>query len=136
MEDPSILIFILILLFVAAVWGFLIYAIVKSHHRSLDIEKGKHPLYTSTSGGIIGWIRYKGPFINLRIYDEFIVISCTKIILFKYGEIDGVEIKKWMGLVPDSVRLVHHKSDAPGRIILGTTNPIRVKEIIDSRLHP
>ena len=120
-------------LFIALIFGFLLFIAVKAHNR-LDIEAGKTALYTSTAGGQIGWTRYRGPFISLRIYDEFIVIGYAKTIVLRFGEIDRVEIKKWMGLVSAGIQLIHHKSDAPSRIIIGTTNPAHAKEIIDTKL--
>ncbi len=120
-------------LFIALILGVFFLMIVLAHNR-LEIEKGKTPLYTSTAGGRIGWTSYRGPFISLRIYDEFIVIGYVKTIVLKFEEIERVEIKKWMGIVSDKVQIIHHKLDAPDTIIIGTTNPSQVKEIIDSKL--
>ena len=129
----DLLFFILIFLVLSLIWGFFIAKIVKAH-RLLDIEEGKKLLHSSTSGGHIGRIRYRGPFINLRIYDEFIVISSLKAIVLRYEDIERVEIKKWMGSIPSEIKLVHHKWDAPKKIVIGTTKPIYLKEMIDSRL--
>lgn len=129
----DLLFFILIFLFLCLIWGFFILKLVKAH-KPLAIEKGKKLLHSFTSGGRIGRIRYTPPFINLRIYDEFIVIASFKVIILRYEEIDRVEIKKWMDSIPREIKLVHHKWNAPQRIVIGTNKPNYLKEIIESRL--
>ncbi|MCB0212885.1 MAG: hypothetical protein KDJ52_26320 [Anaerolineae bacterium] len=121
------------MLFFVLIFGFFIVIVVRSRSR-LDIEKDKEPLYTSTGGGRMGWLNYRGPFINLRIYDAFVVVSSFQTIVLRYDEIERVDIKKWMGAVADRVQIVHHKADAPGTIIIGTINPTQAKEIIDAHL--
>lgn len=49
-----------------------------SSQKKLEIEQDEKPLYTSTAGGRIGGVTYKGPFISLRIYEKFIIISYGK----------------------------------------------------------
>jgi hypothetical protein len=126
---PSDLIGFGIGLFIALNFVIFILITVKAHNR-LNIEINKTPLYTSTAGGQIGWIRYRGPFVSIRIYDNFIVIGSAKTIVLRFEEIDRVEIKRW-GAFTDRVQLIHHKLDAPSKIIIGTTNPTKVKEIIE-----
>ncbi len=72
-------------LFVASVVFFLLWLGLAARRR-LDIEQSRTPLYSSTGGGRIGRIGYRGPFISLRIYDEFVVI--------KYGGQLGYDLKK------------------------------------------
>ncbi len=121
----------LIALFV--LW-FLFVAFVEPHSR-LDIEKDKIPLYTSTSGGRIGFPEYKGPFISLRIYEEFVIIGYfNKKIKFKFEDIDRIEIKKRSTLSPKGIQIIHQKTTIPNRIIIWITKPAQVKEIIDTEL--
>lgn len=120
---------------IVTVLGIFGFTIINAHKR-LDIEKGKTPLYSSTAGGQIGWLNYKGPFISLRIYEDFLVIVYTKTIVLRFDEIDQVEIKKWIGLVSDRIQIVHHKLNVPSKIIIGTSNPAKVKELIESKLLP
>jgi hypothetical protein len=100
----------------------------------LEIEKDKELLYSSTAGGRIGGMHYKGPFISLRMYDEFIIIGCGKKYVLKYDEIVSVEIKQWMGLMADRIQIKHRSSSVPRDIIIGTYSPGQAKEIIDARL--
>ena len=122
-------------LFFASILGFFIVIMAKAQKR-LGIEKDKTPLYATTTGGQIGLLTYRGPFISLRVYDEFVVVGYARTVVLRFEEIDRVEIKNWMGSVPDRVQLVHHKSGVPNKIIIGTMNPSKVKEIIDAKLHP
>lgn len=101
--------------------------------RQLAVERGQQPLFTQTSGGQVGWIRYRGPFIRLSLYEDFLVIRCWQTVVLRYDEIDRVDLTKWLGIVTDGVRLVHH-GHAPGRIRLGSSDPARVKALIDTRL--
>ncbi len=54
--------------------------------------------------------------------------------MLRFEEIDRVEIKKWMGVISDKIQFIHHKSGVSSNIIIGTTNPAQVKEIIDPKL--
>jgi hypothetical protein len=130
----EIFIFSIPIFFIILVVSTLLLLVVGGGRR-LDIEKNKTPLHTQTSGGRIGWVRYRGPFVRLSIYDEFIVIRYSwKSIVLRYDEIERVEIGKWLGVLSDSVQIVHHKPDAPAYIKIGTSSPERVKEVIVSRL--
>lgn len=121
------------LILIIVVVGVFLLIIIFSQ-KKLEIEEDEKPLYTSTAGGQIGWVRYRGPFISLRIYDEFIIIGCGRKIVLKYNEIISVEIKQWMGLMPDRIQINHRNPSVPKNIIIGTYNPAQAKEIIDARL--
>lgn len=122
-----------VVLFIGTILGSFVLLFVFSHQK-LEREKGKDVLHTQTNGGVIGWIRFKGPFISLRIYEEFIVIGCGKKYLLRYQDIDRVEIKKWMGLVSHRIQIIHHNSAVPNKILLGTSNPTALQELIETRL--
>lgn len=124
---------LLIPIVIFVILGIFLWLIISSQ-KKLEIEENKKPLYTSTAGGQIGGLRYKGPFISLRIYDEFIVIGCGRTIVLKYDEIVSVEIKKWMGSVADRIQIIHRNPNAPKDIIIGTGNPTQVKQIIDAQM--
>jgi hypothetical protein len=126
----------LLIIFIVLVVSILLLLIVGSRRRS-EIEQNKTPLHTQTSGGRIGWVRYRGPFVRLSIYDEFVVIRYGwKTIVLPYGEIERVETGKWLGMRTDSVQIVHHKPDAPPYIRIGAFSPERIKELIESKLVP
>ena len=121
-------------LFASLFFGFCFVAFMRPHHR-LDREKDKTPLFTSTTGGRIGFPEYKGPFISLRIYEEFVVIGyLNKKIVFEFEDIDRVEIKKWSLLSPKGIQIIHQKTDVPDGIMIWVTQPAHVKEIIDSKI--
>ncbi len=130
----DLLFFILTLILLVFIWGFFILKIFQAH-QLLDIEAGKKLIYSATSGGTIGRTRYRGPLINLRIYDEFIVIASFKVIVLNYKDIERVEIRKWMGSIPSKIQLIHNRWNVPKRIIIGTRNSSYVKEIIDSKIN-
>jgi hypothetical protein len=130
----DLLFFILILLLLIFIWGFFILKIFQVH-QPLDIEAGKKLIYSTTSGGTIGRSRYRGPLINLRIYEEFIVIASFKVIILNYKDIERVEIRKWMGSIFSKIQLIHNRWNVPKRIVIETRNSSYVKEIIDSRIN-
>jgi hypothetical protein len=131
--DFSPLIPILIPILIIAVLGIFLLLIISSQWK-LEIEKDKKLLYSSTAGGWIGGISYRGPFISLRMYDEFIIIVCVRTYVLKYDEIVSVEIKRWMGLIPDRIQIKHRNPSIPKDIVIGTYSPSRAREIIDARL--
>ena len=101
-----------------------------------NIEEGKTPLYSSLGGGRIGMLDYRGPLIRLKIYDEFLVIRYFfHSVVFRYDEIERVEVKKWFGLFPDRVQIFHRKEDLHRTLIIRTFNPDEVKALIEARLH-
>ena len=100
-----------------------------SSQKKLEIEGDKKPLYESTAGGEIGWMKVRGPFISLRIYDEFIIIACGKKMVLKYDEVLSVAV-----LMPGWIQINHHNPTVPKNILIGTHNPAQAKEIIDARL--
>ena len=120
------------LLFVGAILGVLVLLIVFTHQK-LDIEKGKTALYKQTGGGVIGVIRFRGPLISLRVYEQFIVIGCGKKYVLRYEDIDRVEIKEWLGFA-NRIQIIHHNSDVPSNVLLGTKNSTKLKELIEARL--
>lgn len=121
-----------VFLFLGTILGIFVLQIVFTHQK-LEIEKGKTALYKQTRGGVIGVIRFKGPLISLRVYEEFIVIGCGKKYVLRYHDIDRIEIKESLGLA-NRIQIIHHNSDVPNNILLGTKNPTKLKELIEARL--
>lgn len=92
-------------------------------------ETGKKPLYKATCGGQIGWFRYRGPFIQLRMYEDFLVIGYIKHIVLRYDEID--EIYPVGNLLRRGVEIKHHKKSVPQRLQLSDTKPDKVLEVFE-----
>lgn len=83
--------------------------------RQHPAEAGKTPRMTFRCAGVIGWISYKGPFIRIALYDDFIIISYRKIILLKFSEIS---IKKEKFLFNKTLCIEHGNREYPDKIKL------------------
>lgn len=105
--------------FLTLVFGLLFLIIIKSSSL-LPIEKGLTPAFKIRCSAIIGQTHYQGPFITLRVYNDFIVISALKKIVLKFNEINKVEItKKWQRNV---TQIHHNKTEFSQNIILFFVN--------------
>lgn len=78
-------------------------------------ETGKTPRISFRCAGIIGWVSYKGPFIRVSLYEDFIIISYRKIILLKFSE---MSIKKEKFLFNKVLRIEHGNPEYPEKIQL------------------
>ncbi|MBI9104538.1 MAG: hypothetical protein JEY99_19135 [Spirochaetales bacterium] len=101
--------------------------------KKTELEAGLEPVYTSIAGGMIGRVRYKGPFIHLRLYNDFMIIACQQPFLLRYKEIENIHVEKWFGRISDRIQIEHHNQEIPARIIVGTSNPDDVKTFIEKR---
>lgn len=130
----DILIFVIPIVIVLAVLGFVLYIFLGSR-KQLDIEIGETPLLKATTGGRLGWIRLNGPFLSVRIYKRFVVIlGLGQKIVLHYDEIERAELKKWLGLIEDRVQIHHHHPQAPETIVLGSLRATEIHELIESQL--
>jgi hypothetical protein len=59
--------------------------------RKHPAEAGNIPVFSEACGGIIGWITYRGPFIRVSVYEDFLVVSCNKPYALKFYEISQLE---------------------------------------------
>ena len=115
------------LLFAAAVFSLLIY-VVWASTRSLPIEQNKELIYSERCGGLAGGgIRFKGPFVRLSIYKEFLVLSHLQSIVVKFSEIESVESG---GLWGTAVCINHNKKYL-GPIQLSVVNHERLKTLLE-----
>ena len=121
-----------VLLFIGTVAGLLLLIALQAQ-RQVPAEAGKTPIYKTIGGGRIGWLNYRGPFISLRLYQEFLVIRALQTIVLSYTEIESGEVRKWLGVTADRIQITHRSLRAPETIILGVSNPKRVKEMVDQR---
>lgn len=79
-------------------------------------EQGLIPVFKKRCSAIIGKLRYKGPFISFRVYDEFLVVSgFNKIVLNYYDIVKAETVKKWGYNV---TQIFHKRREYPDRIIL------------------
>lgn len=94
--------------------GILLFMYFSSDKKHLE-EENKTPELSFKTGGVIGWTNYKGPFIRVTVYQEFLIIAYLKIILLKYDEFT---IQEESFLFRKSIYFQHKKSEYP--------NPIRL----------
>lgn len=103
---------ILILLIVGGIFAH----IFRRKDRMHASEAGKKPLFTETCAGVIGWLTYKGPFIRLAIYSDFMIVSCDKQYYLPFSSITKIERKSF--LFTKGYRIHHRNADMPERIEL------------------
>lgn len=75
------------------VLGFFSWMLYKKNQIT-DIEKTQTAVYSTSCSGIIGLLRFNGPFIRLSIYDSMIVISYYKKIILMNSEIINIVSQK------------------------------------------
>jgi hypothetical protein len=82
--------------------------------RRHPLENNLTPAFKTTCGGIIGWMTYRGPFIRVAVYDNFLVVSCGKPYLLKFPEI--TELEPCTFAFAKGFRIKHANSDYPKRL--------------------
>jgi hypothetical protein len=98
--------------------------------RLLPSEEGRTPLYTRTTAGYIGHLRYGGPFIHVRLYDDMLVLGLVKPIVFTYDQLDELEVLSGLRY---GLRLHHHHPTAPKRISLSMLDHKELTALIEQR---
>ncbi len=82
-------------LFVLAVpIGILGSIFIRSRRRHPD-EEGLEPIWEGRSGGRIGWLNYKGPFIRLAVYEDFIVVGAFSLYRIDREDLVSVEVVRF-----------------------------------------
>jgi hypothetical protein len=97
-----------------SVIGFFVYLYISASKKH-ESETGISPIYEFRTGGVIGWIKFSGPFIRVSLYNEFIIISTTKKIKLRYNEFS---YKKGNFSFTSTISLVHTNPLFPKRIEL------------------
>lgn len=110
--------------------GVFIY-VIKTRNSLLDIEKNLTPLYIEDCGGRFNNYNLTVPFVRVKIYKDFIIISYTKKILLKYTDIKKIEVKRH--IISKGVHIYHNKNDIPKNIIIWAANCEKLKNIIESK---
>ena len=77
-------------------------------------EVGKKASFATSCGGIVGWLTYKGPFLRVAVYPEFLVVACNKLYYFPFSEIVQVERRQFM--FRKGYRIQHRNALYPQRI--------------------
>ena len=94
--------------------SFFIY-IYTSASKKHEKENGLSPLLEFRTGGIIGWIKYTGPFIRIAIYKDFIILSTNKKIILRFNEFVH---QKGTYSFTKTIVIIHNKPEFPKRIEL------------------
>ena len=94
--------------------GILFWIYLKADKKHPE-EENKTPELSFKCGGVIGWTQYKGPFVRVSVYSDFLIIAHRKIILFKFNEFT---LKEGLFLFTKSITFKHEKSDYPEKIEL------------------
>ncbi len=112
---------------------FMFGGIVRAQMRA-EVEQGKTPLYKETAGGAVGPSRYRGPFVSVRMYDEFMVVADWNPLILRYDQIDRIEVTKPFIRIRQGVQIFHHQPGAPELVYLAVGNPAHVKQLIEARV--
>lgn len=111
--------------------GVLVWAATASNRR-IEIERDAEHHYTERCAGLAGnGVRYKGPFVRLSIYREFLVLSHLQTYVLPFDRIDSVEVES--GLVGKGLRIVHSKAGV-GAVRLSVANPEKVRDLLISTI--
>ncbi len=94
--------------------GILLFIYFSSNKKHPE-EKNKNPELSFRCGGVIGLTNYKGPFIRVTVYKDFLIIAYRKIILLKFDEFT---IQGESFLFRKSICFQHKKSESPDNIKL------------------
>jgi len=124
--------FLVIIPFLAAVGILLL--IWQRSKSYLEIEQGKTALLTVRCAGTIGLTRYRGPFIRLSLYQEFLVIRSLKSIVLYYYEISHV--KDSQSLLDKSLHIYHTNQEHPKtiRLLPMKNNKQQVLEVLKTKV--
>jgi hypothetical protein len=103
--------------------------IIRRGNQRIAKEMGRTPLYKVTSSGRIGLWTYKGPFIQMRMYEDFLVIGYAKHIVLLYDEIDTIVLGSKIFRL--GITIKHHCSGAPRHITLSSANLEKVVAVFE-----
>lgn len=104
-------------LFPLVIFAIVIAIFVRFYRRKDQLhaaELGKKPLFSDTCGGVVGWLNYKGPFIRVAVYPDFVVVSCDRQYYLPFGEIASIERRSF--LFTKGYRIHHRNPQYPKRI--------------------
>ena len=101
------------LVILPTVAGIFIWMFLRKDRRHAA-EAGKKALYSTICGGIVGWLTYKGPFIRVAVYPEFLVIACDKVYYLPFSEVVQIERRNFMWR--KGYRIQHRNPSYPQRL--------------------
>lgn len=93
--------------------GVLVWMAIRKE-RKHPLEEGKQPRFTASVSGIIGWVRFRGPLIRVVVYDDFLLVSSGKHMIFPFAE--EVELQPCSFLFSKGFRIRHQNTQYPKRV--------------------
>ncbi len=118
----------LIFITVGSIFGYIIYC----SNKKAAIEKDKTPIYKERCAGKIGKLYYKGPFIRVALYAEFMVVSSTKQFVIQYSNIVNVSEKK--RLLNKWIVIRFQEKGRSQELLLSSINPAAlIQKITDAK---
>lgn len=90
--------------------------IYRRKDRSHPAEAGKAPIFTEACGGVVGWLNYKGPFIRVAVYPDFLVVSCDRQYYLPFSSVGHIERRNFF--FSKGYRIHHRTAEYPKRIEL------------------
>jgi hypothetical protein len=106
---------------------------VKQNSKKLPVEMDKNLVYTENCGGRIGGRNYTWPFVNISLYEEFLVIRCWQSHTIYYSEIKEVKIGKF--LFTKGIEISHSNRTAPDFILLYSKNKGRILAMLAEKMN-
>jgi hypothetical protein len=104
-----------------------------THTRHLQIERNKSPLFSTLAHGQIGATRIKHASIQVRVYDEFLIIMAHRRFLLRYEQIERVDLLNRQNSSFKTLQ-IHHHGRAPHRLLLTTPMVEEMRDLIDVRI--
>jgi hypothetical protein len=107
MNEPTIALIIAVVIF--SCFFISLRRSLKKRDMLLNEEKSKEPVLIEIGGGRFEQMYYSRPYVKLRLYDEFLVISYKKKILLRYDKIDDVKLINWRS----GLEIYHNDASQP-----------------------
>ena len=122
----NVVLFSFPVLFAAGVLSLLSYVFWAST-RKLPIEQNKELIHGERCGGLAGaGMRFKGPFVRLAIYKDFLVLGHLQSVVLNFSEIESVESGGMWG----TALCINHTRKNLGAIQLSVSNHERLKALL------
>jgi hypothetical protein len=103
--------------------------------RQFHIERNKSPLFSGLAHGQLGATRIKYPSIQVRVYDDFLIITAHRRFLLRYEQIERVDLLNRQNSSLKTLQ-IHHHGRAPHRLLLTTPLVEDLRDLIDMRIGP
>ncbi len=126
------------------IWFY--WLVFRTRDNTLDIEKGKIPIYTENCGAkiymansIFKRVALGKPLARFSLYDDFVVLSTVRYfseikILLTYSEIEKIELTQKIFLDPQGIKIYYRQHEISDYMIVWLKDWKKVKENIELKL--